>query len=193
MPATCDLGSAYRQNNSVSKPRSSGGSVKTSASTPRTPHSTHTIHASNSNTALSGARFYVDPDLPDDLQAKVARLCSLPPIEHIIGLFKFMLVFLFFNYLFLLFLSSSPLYLISLFAMLSDPMELFQEILEAEPESILWYPITFRIDTSRCKKQLSLGAQHVWNYGPRTITQLMLCVIPTHFPSISASIFILSL
>lgn len=125
MPATCDLGSAYRQNNSVSKPRSSGGSVKTSASTPRTPHSTHTIHASNSNTALSGARFYVDPDLPDDLQAKVARLCSLPPIEHIIGLFKFMLVFLFFNYLFLLFLSSSPLYLISLFAMLSDPMELF--------------------------------------------------------------------
>uniref|UniRef100_A0A7I4E3R4 BRCT domain-containing protein n=1 Tax=Physcomitrium patens TaxID=3218 RepID=A0A7I4E3R4_PHYPA len=71
MPATCDLGSAYRQNNSVSKPRSSGGSVKTSASTPRTPHSTHTIHASNSNTALSGARFYVDPDLPDDLQAKV--------------------------------------------------------------------------------------------------------------------------
>lgn len=69
--ANCDMGTTYRQNNSVSKARSSGGSIKTSASTPRTPHSTRTIQTSNTNTALSGARFYIDPDLSEDLQAKV--------------------------------------------------------------------------------------------------------------------------
>ena len=69
MPATSDMETAYRQNNSVLKARSS-------ASTPRTPHSSHTIQTSNTNanTALSGARFYIDPDLTDDLQAKVNLL-----------------------------------------------------------------------------------------------------------------------
>jgi hypothetical protein len=71
IPSSCDLGSAYRQNTIASKTRSSGGSIKTSASTPRTPHSTYTTQTSNTKTVLSGARFYVDPALPEDLQAKV--------------------------------------------------------------------------------------------------------------------------
>ena len=57
--------------NFVSKPKSILGSIKTSAGTPRTLYSTRTIQASNTNTALSGARSYKDPDLSDDLQAKV--------------------------------------------------------------------------------------------------------------------------
>jgi len=71
IPANCDMRTTYSQNNNVSKPKSSGGSIKTSTSTPRTPHSTRTIQTSNTNTALSGARFYIDPDLSDDLQSKV--------------------------------------------------------------------------------------------------------------------------
>ncbi|KAG0597489.1 hypothetical protein M758_UG343500 [Ceratodon purpureus] len=74
IPAKLDMGTGYRQNNSVSKPRSSAGSIITSASTPHTPHSSQTNQTSNTNTnttTLSGARFYIDPDLTDDLQAKV--------------------------------------------------------------------------------------------------------------------------
>jgi hypothetical protein len=76
-PAHIDMGGGYRQNNSVPKARNSGGSIRTSASTPRTPrtpHSAQTIQTSNTNTALSGARFYIDPDLTDDLQSKVNKL-----------------------------------------------------------------------------------------------------------------------
>ncbi|KAG0617378.1 hypothetical protein M758_5G185500 [Ceratodon purpureus] len=77
IPSSCDLSSAYRQNTPASRTRSSGGSLKTSASTPRTPHSTYTTQTSNTNVALSGARFYIDPALPEDLQAKVEEAVEL--------------------------------------------------------------------------------------------------------------------
>lgn len=69
--ASCDMGSTLRPHSSVTKAKSSGGSIKTSSSTPRTPHSSRTVQTSNANTALSGARFFIDPDLSEDLQAKV--------------------------------------------------------------------------------------------------------------------------
>ncbi|KAG0592242.1 hypothetical protein KC19_1G236400 [Ceratodon purpureus] len=52
----------------ISFANSSGGSLRNSSSMPRTPHSS--LATDKSSHALAGARFYVDPDLPRDLQLK---------------------------------------------------------------------------------------------------------------------------
>ena len=53
----------------ISFANSSGGSLRNSSSMPRTPHSS--LATDKSSHALAGARFYIDPDLPRDLQLKV--------------------------------------------------------------------------------------------------------------------------
>lgn len=68
MPDTREGGSCM-QPTVISKTKSPAGSIKTSSSTPLTPQSTSTTHTTNN--ALAGARFYIDPDLPSDLQSKV--------------------------------------------------------------------------------------------------------------------------
>lgn len=51
---------------------SSGGSLKNSSSMSRTPHSS--LATDKSSHALAGARFYIDSDLPLDLQLKVSYI-----------------------------------------------------------------------------------------------------------------------
>lgn len=58
------------QSNALYVPKSSGLSVISSSSAAQTPRSSHASHKSPSN-ALAGARFFIDPDLPRDLRAKV--------------------------------------------------------------------------------------------------------------------------
>lgn len=55
----------------ISFANSSGGSLRNSSSMPRTPHSS--LATDKSAHALAGARFFIDPDLPRDLQLKVSN------------------------------------------------------------------------------------------------------------------------
>lgn len=71
----------------ISFANSSAGSLRNSSSMPRTPHSS--LATDKSSHALAGARFYIDSDLPRDLQLKVRdnvhlfpRFSALHEVQH---------------------------------------------------------------------------------------------------------------